>query len=175
MVNRERLAFHRYVVSDIPLCFQLFDNPLLVSDKNRFPLTAITVIEIKRPMRNDRPEGKDNNPLDQALEYLERIREGKVKTKSGRRIPKSHDIPGYCYVICELTEWMKRKCRHANLRATSNRMRYFGYNETYCAYIQVSSFDQWVKATKERHRAWCEPAPYDCTTRTLCQTELPAL
>lgn len=167
----ERLAFHNYLASDktinaMPitgnestkepdlLSLRLFDNPLLVNDQMSFPLASITVIEIKRPMRNDMREGEDKDPIDQALSYLERIREGKVTTKSGRPIPGNKDIPGYCYVLCDLTESMHRRSRRANLRITSDGMGYFGYNEPSHAYIEVISFDQLVKAAKERNRAF---------------------
>ncbi|HCA7333048.1 TPA: ATP-binding protein [Klebsiella pneumoniae] len=167
----ERLAFHNYLSSDktlnsMPitgngstkepdlLSLRVFDNPLLVNDQSSFPLAAITVIEIKRPMRNDMREGEDKDPIDQALSYLERIREGKVTTKSGRPIPSNNDIPGYCYVLCDLTESMHRRCRRANLRITSDGMGYFGYNEPSHAYIEVISFDQLVEAAKERNRAF---------------------
>ncbi len=167
----ERLAFHNYLASDktlnsMPitgnestkepdlLSLRVFDNPLLVNDQISFPLAAITVIEIKRPMRNDMREGEDKDPIDQALSYLERIREGKVTTKSGRPIPGNNDIPGYCYVLCDLTESMHRRCRRANLRITSDGMGYFGYNEPCHAYIEVISFDQLVKAARERNRAF---------------------
>ena len=167
----ERLAFHNYLACDktlnsMPitgnestkepdlLSLRVFDNPLLVNDQTSFPLAAITVIEIKRPMRNDMREGEDKDPIDQALSYLERIREGKVTTKSGRPIPGNIDIPGYCYVLCDLTESMHRRCRRANLRTTSDRMGYFGYNEPSHAYIEVISFDQLVKAARERNRAF---------------------
>ncbi|MDP2507302.1 hypothetical protein [Oceanobacter sp. 3_MG-2023] len=168
----ERLAFHNYLASDktlnaMPitgndstkepdlLSLRVFDNPLLVNDQNSFPLASITVVEIKRPMRNDMREGEDKDPIDQALGYLERIREGKVMTKFGRPIPAgNNDIPGYCYVLCDLTESMKRRCRRANLRITSDGMGYFGYNEPSHAYIEVISFDQLVKAAKERNRAF---------------------
>lgn len=167
----ERLAFHNYLASDktlssMPitgnestkepdlLSLRVFDNPLLVNDQISFPLAAITVIEIKRPMRNDMREGEDKDPIDQALSYLERIREGKVTTKSGRPIPGNYDIPGYCYVLCDLTESMHRRCRRANLRITSDGMGYFGYNEPSHAYIEVISFDQLVKAARERNRAF---------------------
>jgi len=167
----ERLAFHNYLASDktlssMPitgnestkepdlLSLRVFDNPLLVNDQISFPLAAITVIEIKRPMRNDMREGEDKDPIDQALSYLERIREGKVTTKSGRPIPGNNDIPGYCYVLCDLTESMHRRCRRANLRITSDGMGYFGYNEPSHAYIEVISFDQLVKAARERNRAF---------------------
>ncbi|VEB95334.1 Uncharacterised protein [Cedecea lapagei] len=167
----ERLAFHNYLASDktlssMPitgnestkepdlLSLRVFDNPLLVNDQISFPLAAITVIEIKRPMRNDMREGEDKDPIDQALSYLERIREGKVTTKSGRPIPGNNDIPGYCYVLCDLTESMHRRCRRANLRITSDGMGYFGYNEPSHAYIEVISFDQLVKTARERNRAF---------------------
>lgn len=167
----ERLAFHDYLASDktlnaMPitgndstkepdlLSLRVFDNPLLVNDQTSFPLAAITVVEIKRPMRNDMREGEDKDPIDQALSYLERVREGKVTSKSGRPIPGNSDIPGYCYVLCDLTESMHRRCRRANLRITSDGMGYFGYNEPSHAYIEVISFDQLVKSAKERNRAF---------------------
>ncbi|MBK4785497.1 MAG: ATP-binding protein [Pantoea sp. Pent] len=169
----ERLAFHNYLSSDKTLnsmtitgndstkepdllSLRVFDNPLLVNEQSSFPLAAITVIEIKRPMRNDIREGEDKDPIDQALSYLERIRDGKVTTKFGRPIPGNNDIPGYCYVLCDLTESMHRRCRRANLRITSDGMGYFGYNEPSHAYIEVISFDQLVKAAKERNRAFVD-------------------
>lgn len=82
------------------------------------------------------------NQPERPLSYLERVREGKVTTKSGRPIPGNNDIPGYCYVICDLTESMHRRCRRANLRITSDGMGYFGYNGPSHAYIEVISFDQ---------------------------------
>ena len=167
----ERLAFHNYLASDktlnaMPitgndsnkepdlLSLKIFDNPILVNDQNSFPFASLTVIEIKRPMRNDMREGEDKDPIDQALSYLERIREGKVTTSLGRPIPGNKDIPGYCYVLCDLTESMSRRCKRANLRITSDGMGYFGYNEPSHAYIEVISFDQLVKAAKERNRAF---------------------
>lgn len=167
----ERLAFHNYLASDktlnsMPITgeqsnkepdlvnLRVFDNPLLVNDKITLPLAAITIIEIKRPMRNDMKEGEDKDPIDQALSYLERIRDGRVTTKSGRPIPRNNNIPGYCYVICDLTESMRRRCRRANLRITSDGMGFFGYNEPSHAYIEVISFDQLVAAAKERNRAF---------------------
>jgi len=167
----ERLAFHNYLASDKTLnsmsitdnnstkepdilSLRVFDNPMLVNDQTSFPLASITVVEIKRPMRNDMSGGEDKDPIDQALSYLERVREGKVLTAGGRLIPASNTIPGYCYVLCDLTDSMQRRCRRANLRVTSDGMGYFGYNEPAHAYIEVISFDQLVKAAKERNRAF---------------------
>lgn len=167
----ESLAFHSYLASDktfnsMPitssesnkepdlLSLRVFDNPILVNNQASLPLAAITVIEIKRPMRNDMREGEDKDPIDQALSYLERVREGRVMTPSGRPIPGNKDIPGYCYILCDLTETMQRRCRRANLKVTSDGMGYFGYNEPSHAYIEVISFDQLVNSAKKRNRAF---------------------
>lgn len=167
----ERLAFHNYLASDktlnaMPitgsdstkepdlLSLRVFDNPLLVNEKQSFPLASITIIEIKRPMRNDMKEGEDKNPIDQCLGYLNRVREGKAKTKSGLLIPGSQTIPGYCYVLCDLTEKMVERCKLAGLTVTADGMGYFGYNKPYEAYIEIISFNQLVRAAKERNRTF---------------------
>lgn len=167
----ERLAFHNYLASDKTLNsisitdstsgkepdllgLQVFDNPILVNDQANFPLATITVIEIKRPMRNDMKEGEDKDPIDQALGYLERIRDGKVQTPAGRTIPSAQTIPGYCYVLCDLTPTMIKRCKNFNLTVTSDGMGYFGYNDNYKAYIEVISFDQLTKSARERNRAF---------------------
>jgi len=167
----ERLSFHAYLASDktlnsMPitdsnstkepdiLSLRVFDNPILVNDGSSFPMASLTVIEIKRPMRDDMKEGEDKDPIDQALGYLDRIREGGVQTKQGRPIPGNKEIPGYIYVVCDLTPTMKKRCRRANLRITSDGLGYFGYNEPSHAYIEVISFDQLVKSAKERNRSF---------------------
>jgi hypothetical protein len=169
----ERLAFHNYLASDKTLksmpitgnettkepdliSLRMSGEPLLVADSQSMPLASITVIEIKRPMRNDMKEGEDKDPIEQALGYLSRVREGKVKTSSGILIPNSQNLPGYCYVICDLTEKMIKRCKYAGLTVTADRMGYFGYNKNYEAYIEVISFNQLVSGAKERNRAFFE-------------------
>ena len=167
----ERLSFHAYLASDktlnsMPitnssstkepdiLSLRVFDNPILVNDGGSFPMASLTIVEIKRPMRDDMREGEDKDPIDQALGYLDRIRDGGIMTKSGRPIPGNKEIPGYIYVVCDLTPTMKRRCRRANLRITSDGLGYFGYNEPSHAYVEVISFDQLVKSAKERNRSF---------------------
>jgi len=73
---------------------------MLVSDNKSMPLASITVVEIKRPMRNDVKAGEDKDPIEQALGYLERVRDGETKTPQGRPIPHASDIPGACNLNC---------------------------------------------------------------------------
>jgi hypothetical protein len=99
-------------------------------------------------------EGQDKDPIDQALGYLERVREGKVQTPKGRNTPQAPAIPGYCYILCDLTPAMIKRCKNFNLTITPDGMGYFGYNYNYKAYIEVISFDQLIRSAKERNRAF---------------------
>lgn len=167
----ERLAFHNYLASDKPLAkmpivetdsgkepdllaMNIYNNPMLVSDKKSMPLASITVVEIKRPMRNDAKAGEDKDPIEQALGYLERVREGETKTPQGRPIPNASDIPGYCYVIADLTPSLLKRCKMLDLQVTHDHLGYFGYNKGFKAYIEVISFDRLVNTAKERNKAF---------------------
>ena len=81
---------------------------MLVSDGTGLPLASIIVVEIKRPMRNDTQSGGDKDPIEQALGYFQRIRNGNVQTAAGRLIPNSEGIPGFCYILCDITPSMKK-------------------------------------------------------------------
>lgn len=169
----ERLAFHAFLASDktiksMPITSDLstkepdlcalnvYGNPILVNEGKSLPLASITIVELKRPMRDDAKAGEKEDPIIQALTYLEKIRLGQAKTPQGRLIPKSEDIPGFCYVICDLTESVIRCCKSASLQVTADHLGYFGYNPNYKAYIEVISFDRLLQAAKERNRMFFE-------------------
>lgn len=105
-------------------------------------------------MRNDAKAGEEKDPIEQALGYLNRIRKGQVTTAGGRLIPNSEDIPGYCYVICDLTKTIIERCEFLDLTVTSDHMGYFGFHKQYKAYIEVISFDKLVNTAKERNRSF---------------------
>lgn len=168
----ERLAFHDYLASDKTLasapitgcedkkepdllCLNVFDNPILVSEEDRPPLASIVVVEIKRPMRDDVKPGVDHDPIDQALDYVKRIRAGKVTTRAGRPIPGGDQIPGYCYILGDLTPTFIDRCKYGHdLTPTSDGLGYFGYKSNLNVYVEVFSFDRLLRAAMERNRAF---------------------
>jgi hypothetical protein len=77
-----------------------------------------------------------------------------VQTASGRTIPRSEDIPGFCYAICDITPTVERRCKLLNLTVTSDHLGYFGYNANYKAYIEVISYDRLLNSARERNRAF---------------------
>lgn len=167
----ERLVFHDFLASDKTLksmpitgsvstkepdlcCLQLSDTPMLVNNGSSLPLASITIVEIKRPMRDDMKEGEGKDPIKQCYGYLDRIREGKVKTANGRLIPQSENIPAFCYIIADMTPTMKGCCKDAGFKPTSDKMGFFGYNDNYNAYVEVISFDRLLNAAIERNLAF---------------------
>ena len=169
----ERLVFHDYLASDRPLkSIPVTDDdsanrpdilstrvltpdlPVLASEGQKLPLQSIVVVELKRPMRND-ATAEDKNPIAQCLDYVARIREGKMMTANGRPIPSSaQEPPAFCYVIADLTPSMERMCKLSGLTKTYDGLGYFGYIEPYKAYVEVISFDGLVNAATERNRAF---------------------
>ncbi len=111
-------------------------------------MASIVVVDIKRPMLNQATIGEDDDPIEQALGYLDRIREGKVTTATGRLIPKSDDIPGFCYIICDITSSVAKRCRMHDLKMTSDGLGYFSFISSYKAYVELISFDRLVNAAK---------------------------
>lgn len=167
----EGLAFHNYLASDKPigsmpitrstsalepdiLALQVHDEPVLVAQGDSLPLASIVVVEIKRPMRNDAAPGPEKDPVSQSLRYLKQVRDGNVTTAAGRPIPRSDQIPGFCYVAADLTPTVQDRCMQANLRMTPDGLGYFGYNDNYKAYIEVSSFDRLLNMAHQRNRAF---------------------
>jgi hypothetical protein len=169
----EALAFHDYLASDKPirsmpvtgsdsplkpdlLALQVYDEPVLVAPANSAQLASIVVVEIKRPMRNDAAPGPEKDPVSQALRYLKQVRDGKVMTASGRPILGAEDIPGFCYVIADLTPTVRERCMEANLRLTPDRRGFFGYNDNFKAYVEVISFDRLLEMAHRRNHAFFE-------------------
>jgi hypothetical protein len=168
----EGLAFHDYLASDKPigsmpitgsssalepdvLALQVYDQPILVAQaREGTSLASIVVVEIKRPMRNDVAPGPEKDPVAQALRYLKQVRDGKVMTASGRPVLGQENIPGFCYVIADLTQTLKDRCMESDLQMTPDRRGFFGYNNNFKAYVEVISFDRLLDMAHRRNRAF---------------------
>lgn len=169
----DTMAFHDYLASDKPirsmdisdvdsgkepdlLMFNTYDKAMLVGGSETAPLSELRVVEIKRPMRNDAKAGEEKDPIEQALGYLDRLRSGKLKTAKGRLIQNCENIPGYCYVISDLTPTVETRCKMMNLTKSADGLSYFGYAINYKSYVEVISFDLLLKRAKERNYAFFE-------------------
>ncbi len=126
------LAFHEYLASDKTLtsmpitgsretkkpdlvALDLYDNPIAVSEGGSTPCGSLVVVELKKPMRNDmKPSDEEKDPVLQSLRYIEKIRQGGVTTSKGRPISNAADLPGFCYILADLTTKMTECCKIHN-------------------------------------------------------------
>ena len=115
-------------------------------------ITSITIVELKRPMRNDLAS-EEKDPITQVYDYVTDIKEGKVKKANGRGFGNVQNVAFYCYVIADLTTTLKKSAARAGLIPTQDGEGYFGYNPTVGTYIEVISYDKLLKDAKQRHRA----------------------
>ncbi len=164
-VLNEELVYHAFLASDKSLrtnpeiTTQSRKEPdLLVFDKvcaftasGDSPYAAITIVEFKRPMRDDYKP--DDNPFIQVRQYLEDIRDGKARTFDGRDIPVGKDIPFFCYIVSDITPTLEQQAYDFELTKTPDNQGFFGYKKRYNAYVEVISYTKMVASAKKRNAA----------------------
>ena len=162
----DRLAYHNYLASDKPLnqtpitdskstdrpdilALQVPDTPMLVSDRP-LPLSAITVVELKRPMRSDVDK---KTPVDQAIGYIDELRSGRLTTAQGRPIQPAENIPAFCYIITDVVgKELEKMIKDFSLTPTADNLSYFGYSNGHKVYVEVITYDGLLNAAKERNK-----------------------
>ena len=119
----ERLSYHRFVASDLPLENKKeagkpdvligkeigdFDIPLAYSEKTRqSAFDSMVILEFKRPMRQSYSGTQD--PIDQVKNYIRTIRNGTAVDPKGRPIVVSANCRFFAYLICDLTPKLKQE------------------------------------------------------------------
>ena len=162
----ERLAYHRYLASDVPFCQQ--NSPVEIDSKDRpdiivyntptafvpggAPFSSVVIVEFKRPERKD-VKGAES-PIRQVLRYIEQIREGKARRPGGETVEPPPDVPFYCYVVATLTPQLRQEAREMGFTEAPDRTGFFHYNQNYKAYIEVSSYRKIIEDAKKRNRAF---------------------
>lgn len=161
----ERLAYHYWLASDIPMHniepikvegedrpdLLIFNSAFAFSETENAPYSAIVIVEFKRPMRNDYTEAEKDNPIVQVYEYIEQLRNGKSLTKDGRPMNVA-DLPMYAYIVCDLTPTFRKQATHYGLHRTPDNEGFFGYHRDFRAYIEVMSFDKLVADARKRNQ-----------------------
>lgn len=158
----DRLAYHHFLASDkkinaIPVLdsdvekrmdLAVFDAALSYTADTE-NINSITIVELKRPQRND----GENDPVLQVLKYVRDIKAGKIKKANGRGFGDVSRVSFYCYVVADLTSSVRESAESRGLTSTQDNEGYFGYNPTYGAYVEVISYDKLLKDAKQRNRA----------------------
>lgn len=159
----DRLSYHSFLASDksmksLPVVdvnsdkrmdLAIFNHAISYSEQSDL-LNSISIIEFKRPNRNDLKD--DNDPIKQVLGYAKNIRNGKVKKANGRPFINVEHTAFYCYIIAELTSSMRDNAGFASLTKYPDNEGYFGYNPEGHAYIEVISYEKLLRDAKQRNK-----------------------
>ncbi len=162
----ERLAYHHYLASDKPLKtikaaesqsnkkpdILIFNRPIALHDReDNGRLESVVVIEFKRP--GSSPTDGEKNPVEQILEYIELIQEGKAKSRNGRPLQTTLSTYFFGYVVCELDPKLKKSLNRMTMRETPDGRGMFGYfPDPHKAYIEVIGFDKMLDDANKRNQ-----------------------
>lgn len=163
----ERLAYHSYLASDLPMRslkavnatggdepdLAIFNTARAFSE-TKSPYQSVVIVEFKRPERNEYP-AKDENPVEQVLRYVRKIKEGTAKDKDGKTINVGA-IPFYAYILCSLTPRIKAIADNHDFVKTPDNEGYFRYHQSAGCYIEIVSYDKVLNDAKKRNRAFFE-------------------
>lgn len=162
----EKLAYHYYLASDKPLKSQkpiesesakepdlaIYHHSLAFNDTPiNAPFSALTIIEFKRPERDN--YDPTDNPIQQVLDYIGLIRAGKAKDKNGRLI-SGHlkDLPIYVYIIADLTGTLIGVCGDRGFTATPDNEGFFTFHPVHKAYIEIMSYKKVMTNAAQRNQ-----------------------
>lgn len=161
----ERYAFHSYLASDKKAKkykgvqtesgreLDIYIESLAFTEVDtEFP--SIAIVEFKRPNREE--YGKDDNPIEQIIDYIEMIREGKAKTHKGRIIKYIDGMRFYCYIICTVTPKIENFAGKKNFSVKFDKSGWFQYHDTYRAWIEIIDYDTLIRDAKRRNKALFE-------------------
>lgn len=159
----ERLNFCEYLSSDQPLDGAWSDRPdLLAFDKrigfrgDNEPSNPVTIFEFKKPQRDDfvNPSSTED-PVEQIVRYVIKIRDGKYRTPKGREILVSANTPFYGYVVCELNQKVKDWLEDVkDFKPMPDRLGYFRWHEKLNLYIEVLSWDKVLRDANMRNKVF---------------------
>lgn len=130
----------------------ILDSPVAVSDEDNSgkEYETIVILELKRPMRDDYTYAE--NPVDQMLEYVEKLSSNKVSDKNGRIIRVGENTQFYLYAVCDITPSLKKVAFRNDFKETPDKMGLYKYHEKSHSYIEILSFDKILNDAEKRNR-----------------------
>ena len=157
----EKLSFCQFISSDKPFDNKpneertdilMLDSPVVVADdKNQgTAFNSIIIFELKKPQRDD--YNMINNPMNQLVEYVKRIKNGEVKDSNHREIRVTENTQFYLYALCDITPTLDSILDNLSYTRTPDKLGAYFYNNSLHAYIEVLSYDKVKNDAEKRNR-----------------------
>jgi hypothetical protein len=159
----ERLTFTAYLSSDRPLNGGRSERPDIIAYNRPVAFRGdneasnpVIIFEFKKPLRDDfvDPSSKED-PIKQIIRYVNSIQDGKFTTPEGRNIQVAENTPFYGYVVCDLTEKVKRWLkREKNFKVMPDGLGWFDWYENINLYVEVLSWEKVLKDAGMRNKVF---------------------
>lgn len=160
----EKLAYHNYLASDLKLKkltvlesesgkepdIIIFNSPFAFCDEDRQPFRNITIVEFKRPGRENYSD--DENPIQQIIDYMDEILTGKIKTRDGRYIEQNENVRFYCYILCDLEDKIKKYAKVFDFKLSPDGMGFYKYLDNYKALVEIIPYTKLIQDSKQRNK-----------------------
>ncbi|MCT4206753.1 ATP-binding protein [Elizabethkingia anophelis] len=164
----ERLTYHSFLASD--KIFKtigeievessdrsdllIYNGAFAFSDTKHSPHNSFTIVEFKKPMRDDYKDyDEKENPIEQVEKYIDLLLTGKAKDHKGRYIEITNKTPFYIYIICDITPSLTKVLHRREFEKTPDGKGYFRFkSKYYSAYIEVLPFEKVLNDAKKRNR-----------------------
>lgn len=175
----ERLTFHSFIASDKRLDSHegfnstveqrpdlfIYDHKIIFGEAEKdHPISSITIVEFKRPQRDDYTP--TDNPVTQSFDLVKRIRSGQFKTTRGRSIPLANNkIPAFCYIISDITPTLRNILETLDAFPTPDNQGYYGFQKTFGIYYEVSDYDKLLSDARKRNRVFLDKLNLAATSR----------
>ncbi len=164
----ERLSYHSFLASDktfnsIPEITStdndrsdllIYNEAFAFSDSKKAPHNSFTIVELKKPQRDDYKDYDDSkNPVEQSEKYIELLLEGKVKGRNGRVVEVDRKTPFYVYIICDIRPSLQKILKRREFELTPDGMGWFKVkSKFYSAYFEVMPFEKVLDDARKRNR-----------------------
>jgi hypothetical protein len=173
----ERLSYHSFLASDktfnsIPEITSanndrsdllIYNEAFAFSDSKKAPHNSFTIVELKKPQRDDYKDYDDSkNPVEQSEKYIELLLEGKVKGRNGRVVEVDRRTPFYVYIICDIRPSLQKILERREFELTPDGMGWFKVkSKFYSAYFEVMPFEKVLDDARKRNRILFEKLKID--------------
>ena len=163
----ERLAYHSFLASDkrldaIPDHLEsgsalrpdllIFDEAIIYSadDRNVSPVNSMTIIEFKRPGRDD--YNLTSNPVNQIFDLVEKVHEGTFKVRGRPISTANQSVPTTAYAVCDLTPSLRKVLQRMSARMTPDGQCFYGYHDDLKVYWQVVEYGKLLRDAERRNK-----------------------
>ncbi|MBS1635691.1 MAG: ATP-binding protein [Bacteroidetes bacterium] len=173
----ERLSYHSFLASDKTFNstpqvsstenersdLLIYNEAFAFSDSKIKPHNSFTIVEFKKPQRDDYQDYNDKkNPIEQSEKYIELLLEGKVTGRNGRTVEVTNKTPFYVYIICDIKPSLLKILERREFEQTPDGQGWFKVkSKHYSAYFEVMPFEKVLEDARKRNRILFEKLKID--------------